>query len=124
MVRWRSGRSRGPPVSSGSAGSSRASSAPGDSTGTRAAASSIASGNLFAVVEHQQRFTVLKREGQPPQKGLVRAFLDAQDLSDGGNHERWVADGSEVDEEHSVGKARHEVGRDAEREAGLADPAG
>ena len=43
-VCWRAGRSRAPPVSSGSRRSSRASSAAGGSTLTRAAASSIASG--------------------------------------------------------------------------------
>ena len=45
IVCCRAGRSRAPPVSSGNRGSSRASSAAGGSTLTRAAASSIASGS-------------------------------------------------------------------------------
>ena len=45
IVRWRAGASRAPPVSSGRRCSSRASSAAGASTLTRAAASSIASGS-------------------------------------------------------------------------------
>ena len=51
IVRWRAGRSRAPPVSSGSRGSSRASSAAGGRTLTRAAASSMASGRPSSRVQ-------------------------------------------------------------------------
>ena len=45
-------------------------------------------------------------------------------LGDGGEDQRRVADGSEIDEDDAVGEVQRQVGSDLQGQAGLADTAG
>ena len=84
-VRWRSGRSRGPPVSSSNGCASRATISAGDSSLTRAAASSIANGRPSTraqIALTAPAFAVRKAEirahGPRPLKEELDSRIDAQ----------------------------------------------
>src|SRR5215470_15911042 len=75
---------------------------------------------LLKVVEHQQELLVLQVIFQEIQERSVTHFSECQSLSDGGNNQSVVADGSEWDEIDPIGKAIEQVSGDVQGEAGFA----
>src|SRR5690348_1788458 len=65
-----------------------------------------------------------ERGFQEVQQRLSSGVLESERLGDGGNDQVGIADGSQRDEAHPVGKVSQQVRGDLQRQACFADAAG
>ncbi len=77
--------------------------------------------HVLAVVDHEQQPSAGDRLGDGVDQLGVTLRSDAQSRRNGGRHRRRVADRSELDEPHTIGKLVGHLGADLESESRLAD---
>ena len=80
--------------------------------------------HLLEVVQHDEQLLVAQIGLEPFQQRLSGSFLEAKGGSNRGHDQRRISDWRKVNKEDAVGKGIEELGRDLERQAGLADAAG
>ncbi len=76
--------------------------------------------HLLKVIQQQQRLLLEQLLPQAFKPGQAGCLPDVERLGDGGYDERGVADGSQVHEEHSIGKAIAQLGCHLQAQARLA----
>ena len=79
---------------------------------------------VLEVVHDKQQMLLTEVVDDCLERLSARLVPELERPSDGGRHEAWIGDRTEVDEVHAVGVAVAQVSRDLQREAGLSCSAG